>query len=83
LGNLIDLSRHAGWQLAAQVEWNVENDQVCNKLPTSFQLGYSFQLVRLVGCCLIYASHAWKFETNLLLLKIGLHALFMNGIRQQ
>jgi len=37
LGNLIDLSRHAGWQLAAQVEWNVENDQVCNKLPTSFQ----------------------------------------------
>jgi len=25
-------------------KWNVENDQACNKLPTSFQL------VRLVGC---------------------------------
>ena len=41
-GNMIDLSRHAGWQLAAQV--NVENDQDCNNLPTSFQL------VRIVGC---------------------------------
>ena len=28
-------------------KWNVENDQACNKLPTSFQL------VRLVGCGLI------------------------------
>jgi len=25
-------------------KWNVENDQACNKLPTSFKL------VRLVGC---------------------------------
>jgi len=25
-------------------KWNVDNDQACNKLPTSFQL------VRLVGC---------------------------------
>jgi len=46
-------------------KWNVENDQACNKLPTSFQpertswqpgLGTSFQLVRLVGCGLNHTS---------------------------
>jgi len=43
---LIDLSRNAGWQLAAQVECRKRPglQQVANKLPTSFQL------VRLVGC---------------------------------
>jgi len=49
-----DLSR---CQLVRQVgnllqKWNVENDQACNKLPTSFQL------VRLVGCGL-YRADAW------------------------
>jgi len=34
-------------------KWNVENDQACNKLPTSFQL------VRLVGCGLCCNFDHW------------------------
>jgi len=36
-------------------KWNVENDQACNKLPTSFQL------VRLVGCGLKLVNN-WKIR---------------------
>jgi len=52
-------------------EWNVENDQACNKLPTSFQL------VRLVGCGLNCSG-----SELLNLLPLGLQRCFFSNTVQ-